>query len=67
MNPIVLKHADKQKRGSCETAHPRPGRRPTDLCATALFSFQGASTDVLTAFGPDLSTDRRGAASEDEK
>lgn len=56
----LLSRPNKQKRGPFGTAHCLNGRRPTDLCATALFSFQG--TDASAKPFSDRIFDRTGEA-----
>jgi hypothetical protein len=51
----ISENEGKQKRG-LRRASPAPIRRPTDLCATALLSFQGTNTDARPC--SDRITDR---------
>jgi len=64
---VCSQTADKQKRGPFRDRAPIcPGRRPTDLCATALFSFQG--TDASARPVSDRITDRtKGARRQSQR
>jgi hypothetical protein len=65
-NPKISQPGANKNAGLSDRALPALGRRPTDLCATALFSFQG--TDASARPASDRITDRtKGARRQSQR